>query len=185
MEIVYRPLADMKPNPKNPRKAVDGGIEALAESIAQNPEFFEARPILLSDRTGENVIIGGERRSEAARYLGMEKAPSILFHGLTEEQEDFILINDNTHSGKWDEDLLKQWPNELLAKWNAPKWEMSNFPPLTNGISERESGSRAAGPDDIETGDFTYALRIEVPTSEEQFALLDEMQQRGYSASVI
>lgn len=30
MEIVYRPLADMKPNPKNPRKAVDGGIEALA-----------------------------------------------------------------------------------------------------------------------------------------------------------
>lgn len=122
MEIVYRPLADMKPNPKNPRKAVDGGIEALAESIAQNPEFFEARPILLSDRTGENVIIGGERRSEAARYLGMEKAPSILFHGLTEEQEDFILLNDNTHSGKWDEDLLKQWPNELLAKWNAPRW---------------------------------------------------------------
>lgn len=112
----------MKPNPKNPRKAVDGGIEALAESIAQNPEFFEARPILLSDRTGENVIIGGERRSEAARYLGMEKAPSILFHGLTEEQEDFILLNDNTHSGKWDEDLLKQWPNELLAKWNAPRW---------------------------------------------------------------
>ena len=122
MEIVYRPLADMKPNPKNPRKAVDGGIEALAESIAQNPEFFEARPILLSDRTGENVIIGGERRSEAARYLGMEKAPSILFHGLTEEQEDEIMIRDNTHSGKWDEDLLKQWPNELLAKWNAPRW---------------------------------------------------------------
>lgn len=38
----------------------------LAESIKGNPKFFEARPILLSDRTGQLVIIGGERRSEAA-----------------------------------------------------------------------------------------------------------------------
>lgn len=72
MEIVYRNLSELKPNPKNPRKGTKEAIEKLAESIKGNPKFFEARPILLSDRTGELVIIGGERRSEAAALLKME-----------------------------------------------------------------------------------------------------------------
>lgn len=66
MEIKYRPLKDLHPNPKNPRKGSEDAIAQLAQSIKANPAFFEARPILLSDRTGRLVIIGGERRSEAA-----------------------------------------------------------------------------------------------------------------------
>ena len=78
MEIVYRNLSELKPNPNNPRKVEPGGVEELAESIKGNPAFFEARPILLSNRTGELVIIGGERRKEAAQLLGMKKVPTIL-----------------------------------------------------------------------------------------------------------
>lgn len=122
LQIIYRKLSEMHPNPKNPRKQGDDGIVPLAESIEANPQFFEARPILLSDRTGKLVIIGGERRWEAAQYLEMETAPSILFHGLTEEQEDEIMTRDNTHAGVWDEAKLKAWPNDLLEKWGAPKW---------------------------------------------------------------
>ena len=59
MEIVYRKLSDIRPNPKNPRKRTDAAVQALAESIKANPQFFDARPILLSDRTGDLVIIGG------------------------------------------------------------------------------------------------------------------------------
>ena len=125
MEIVYRDLDLLKPNPKNPRKATETSITQLAESITKNPAFFEARPILLSNRTGELVIIGGERRSEAARYLGMEKAPTILLEGLTEAEEDEIMIRDNTHNGKWDTDMLRAWSNEDLKKWAAPEWEES------------------------------------------------------------
>ena len=107
MEIVYRKLDDLIPNPKNPRKAPDGAIKKLAESIKANPKFFEARPILLSDRLGYLMIIGGERRSEAARLLGMTEVPSILIPGLSEEQEDEIMIRDNTHSGVWDDAKLQ------------------------------------------------------------------------------
>ena len=106
MEIIYRNLSELKPNPKNPRKQSPQGIESLVKSIKDNPQFFEARPILLSDRTGELVIIAGERRSEAARVLGLEKAPTILLTGLTEAQEDEIMVRDNTHSGVWDEAKL-------------------------------------------------------------------------------
>lgn len=124
MEIVYRNLSEIKPNPKNPRKGTKEAVEKLAESIKGNPKFFEARPILLSDRTGELVIIGGERRSEAARLLGMETVPTILMSGLTEAQEDEILIKDNTHAGVWDEQKLQAWGKDQLQSWNVDgvKW---------------------------------------------------------------
>ncbi len=120
MEIVYRPLSAIKPNPKNPRKAADkDSIRNLAESIKTNPRFFEARPILLSDRTGELVIVGGERRSEAAALLGMDEVPTILLSGLTEAEEDEILIKDNTHAGVWDGEKLAIWDKSQLKSWGV------------------------------------------------------------------
>jgi len=117
--IVYRALADLKPNPKNPRKGSPEEIKALADSIEQNPKFFEARPILLSDRTGELVIIGGERRSEAAKILNMEQVPTILIAGLSEAEEDEIMIRDNTHAGEWDRKKLDVWQRHVLKSWGV------------------------------------------------------------------
>ena len=130
MEIVYRLLSELKPNPKNPRKSTPEAVAKLAESIRENPKFFEARPILLSDRTGELVIIGGERRSEAARLLSMEKAPTILFSGLTEAQEDEIMIKDNTHAGIWDKSKLDTWSRSRLKDWGIT---LEDFKQRTGG----------------------------------------------------
>lgn len=120
--VVLRPLDMLIPNPKNPRTATDEEIAALAESIKANPDYFDARPIILSNRTGALVIIDGEQRSKAARLLGRTEVPTIIIEGLTEEREDEIMARGNTHAGRWDESKLKAWPNELLASWGAPKW---------------------------------------------------------------
>lgn len=123
--VQYRDLSLMVPNPKNPRKwKNDSEIKNLAESIRKNPDFFEARPILWSDRTGVLMIIGGERRWEAARHLGLTQAPSYLFHNLTEEREDEIMNRDNVHSGVWDEAKLQSWNKEQLQSWGVDgvKW---------------------------------------------------------------
>ncbi len=119
MEIVYRKLSELKPNPKNPRKATEGAIARLAASIKDNPKFFEARPILLSDRTGELIIIGGEQRSKAAALLKMKTVPTILIPGLDEAGEDEVLFLDNTHSGVWDEQKLAKWDKGQLQAWNV------------------------------------------------------------------
>lgn len=37
MEIVYRNISELKPNPKNPRVATDEEIASLARSISENP----------------------------------------------------------------------------------------------------------------------------------------------------
>lgn len=116
-KVVMRPLADLVRNPKNPRKSDPQGLKDLCESIKRNPAYFNARPILLSDRTGELVIIAGERRSEAAAILEMTLVPTILMHGLTEEQEDEIMVRDNTHNGLWDAAKLK----EISASWGVLK----------------------------------------------------------------
>lgn len=114
----YRKLSEMIPNPKNPREwKGEKEIDELAKSISDNPDFFAARPILLSDRTGVLMIIGGERRWEAAKKLGLEEAPSYLFHGLTEAREDEIMIRDNTHSGEWTRAKLDEWQRHLLKEW--------------------------------------------------------------------
>lgn len=123
--VVLRPLASIKPNPKNPRTSDPEGLENLCESIKANPAFFNARPILLSDRTGELVIIGGERRSEAAKRLGMTEVPTILLSGLNEAQEDEIMVRDNTHQGEWDKKKLDEWTRRLLKEWGVGKEEFS------------------------------------------------------------
>lgn len=124
MEIVYRKLADLKPNPKNPRKITQDKIERLAESIKSNPSYFEARPIILSDRTGELIIIDGEQRSKAAGFLAMTEVPTILMQGLTEEDEDEIMILGNVHSGVWDREKLDNWSRHKLKGFGVSNDEI-------------------------------------------------------------
>lgn len=124
MQIEYRKLSELHPHPDNPRKVTKEGIEQLAQSIVENPDFFEARPILLSNRTGRLVIIGGERRYEAAKLLNHKEAPTILMEGLTEEQEYKVLYLDNVHSGTWDiaklEEMKDKWDTAQLHSWGVP-----------------------------------------------------------------
>lgn len=123
MEVIYRAIGELKPNPKNPRDGEPKRVAELAKSIKKNPKFFEARPILLSNRTGELVIIAGERRSEAAKYLNMEKVPTILIEGLTEAEEDEIMVRDNTHTGVWNRGKLEEWSRRILTEWGVDKTE--------------------------------------------------------------
>lgn len=136
-KVVMRPLSDLIPNPKNPRKSDPKGLQDLVESIRNNPRYFTARPILLSDRTGNLVIIAGERRSEAAKILGMKDVPTILLSGLSEAEEDEIMVRDNTHAGVWDENLLKKlsmkWGEDKLKSWmmqDEKKVKQANWKPV-------------------------------------------------------
>ncbi len=124
-KIQYRSVADLKKLPNNPRTIKDKQFEILCDSINDNPEFFEARPILLSDRTGELIIIGGNQRYVAAKHLGLKEVPTFLFQGLDEEKEKELIIRDNVQNGDWDFDLLaNDWSVEELNLWgvNIPNY---------------------------------------------------------------
>ena len=80
----YMKLTDIKPLENNPRIIKDEDMKRLRKSITDNPDFFEARPIICSDRTGELVIIGGNMRYRAAELNGLTEVPVYVIHGLTE-----------------------------------------------------------------------------------------------------
>lgn len=120
MEVIYRSTETLKKLENNPRTITPEDMERLKESISNNPDYLEAHPIVLSDRTGELVIIDGNQRYEACVQLGMSEVPTALLHGLTEEREREIIIRANVLNGKWDEMILKdKWDIEELKDWGV------------------------------------------------------------------
>lgn len=119
-QIEYRKLTELKKLPGNPRTIKKKDMDTLKQSVKDNPDYFEARPLILSNRTGELVILAGNQRYEAAKALGMDKVPTMLLEGLTEEREREIIIRDNVNNGEWDYDILaNEWDMDDLTKWGV------------------------------------------------------------------
>ena len=138
-KVIYRPLDSIKQLENNPRYIKKEDFERLCASVQNNPELFEAQPIILSNRTGENVIIAGNQRYKAALEVGLKEVPTILLEGLTEAKEREIIIRTNVQNGKWDYDILSSgaWGEvEELADWGV---EDVDFLSDTNDESDIDS----------------------------------------------
>ena len=119
-QVEYRPIADLHELPGNPRTIKKDQFEKLKQSIKDNADYFEARPIILSDRTGELVILAGNQRYKAAKAIGLKEVPTILLPNLTEEREKEIIIRDNVENGDWDWDALaNEWDASMLDSWGV------------------------------------------------------------------
>ena len=101
-ELVDRPLGEIHPYERNPRKN-EKAVEPLAQSIRANG--FNA-PII-TDENG--VILAGHTRYKAAKKLGLKAAPCVIVTGLTENQKRAYRIADNkiNELAKWDFDELE------------------------------------------------------------------------------
>lgn len=130
MEIKYRELSELATLSKNPRIIKDYQFQKLCDSLENNPQYFEARPLILSNRTGELVIIAGNQRYLASKHLKKESVPTVLIENLNEVQEKEITIKDNLHNGEWDWELLaNEWDQFELNNFglDIPDFETVNF----------------------------------------------------------
>ena len=104
--VEYKKIIDLCQLENNPRTITKDKMDILVKSIENNPDYFEARPIICSDRTGKLVILAGNQRAKAAQIAGIEEVPVIVLHGLSEDKEREIIIRDNVELGEWDMDIL-------------------------------------------------------------------------------
>jgi len=119
-QMEHRKISELTKLSDNPRIIKDKEFKDLCESIKRLPGFFDARPIIISDRTGKEVVIAGNQRLEAAKANKMVEVPAILLTGLSEAEEREITIRDNTHGGEWDMDALANGWGELpLNGWGV------------------------------------------------------------------
>lgn len=101
MEIINKPITELVPYAKNPRKN-DEAVKYVAESI----KMFGFKVPCIVDKN--NVIVAGHTRYRAAKLLGMEEIPCIIADDLTDEQIQAFRLADNkvAEIAEWDEELL-------------------------------------------------------------------------------
>lgn len=159
----YRKLTELKKLDNNPRTIKKQDMDKLVESIKNNQDYFEARPLILSNRTGELVILGGNQRYEAAKKLGLKQVPTHLIEGLTEEREREIVIRDNVANGEWDWDILaNEWDAEELEDWglDLPSFADDFSDDFTLDSGEREPfGQMTFMLADIQKSEVEQALK--------------------------
>ncbi len=115
--VKYIKAASLKLHPNNPRFIKDRDFDILCESIQENPEYFEARPILC---TPDMVVFAGNMRLRAARKIGMKEVPVVVMD-ITEEKARELMIRDNVQNGQWDtEALAGMFEMEELTAWGMP-----------------------------------------------------------------
>ena len=102
MQVEIRPLDQIAPYERNPRKQHEAAIAKLAKSIQK---FGWRQPIVVD---ADGVIIVGHRRYWAAQSLGLLEAPVHVASDLTAEQAKEYRLADNklSEDGEWDETLL-------------------------------------------------------------------------------
>ncbi len=109
-QVRMAPIADIKPNPKNPRTHSEKAILLLASGIER---WGFLVPIII-DETG--MIVAGEARYLAAKHLRLEYVPVIEACFVTEADRRAFALADNKiaeYSG-WDATLLLEELNFLF-----------------------------------------------------------------------
>ncbi|MCX5856123.1 MAG: ParB/RepB/Spo0J family partition protein [Deltaproteobacteria bacterium] len=74
--LYFVPLADLQPDPNQPRKYLDS--TALAELTASIVQHGVLEPILFRQESGLLYVVAGERRVAAARKAGLVSIPALF-----------------------------------------------------------------------------------------------------------
>jgi DNA modification methylase len=112
--VTYQNPADLKLRANNPRTHSKRQIEQIAVSIKT---FGFVNPVLID---GEDRIIAGHGRVEAAKLIGMTDVPVIRVDHLTPAQIRAYVIADNklAENAGWDRELLALELRELSVELN-------------------------------------------------------------------
>ena len=102
MAVIYRPIAELRLNPNNPRRHGRAQIRRIAKSI----KAFGFNVPVLIDSHGN--IIAGHGRVMACQQLGWSEVPTIMLDHLNGAQKQAFMIADNrlTELSEWDDRLL-------------------------------------------------------------------------------
>jgi ParB-like chromosome segregation protein Spo0J len=145
IEVVYRPIDQLRPDPKNARRHSRKQIRQIADSIQA---FGFNVPILID---AELKVIAGHGRLLACRHLGRSEVPTISLEHLSEAQARAFMIADNrlTEIASWDDRLLGEQLRELSElnldfRLEATGFDMGEIDLLIEGAS----GTPQPDPDD-------------------------------------
>ena len=114
--------------PRTPRQWGKDEVRRTAQSIAEDPDFLEDRPLLLVPMDGGRYVdFAGNLRLEGCRKNKRKDAPAVVYYPETDEDRATIrrrAMKDNGSFGQWDYDALaNDWDDLPLTEWGIPAWD--------------------------------------------------------------
>lgn len=138
------PLDQLSPWPRNARSHSRKQVRQIAESIRR---FGFTNPVLVD---GENRILAGHGRVEAARELGMATVPCLRVHHMTPAEKRAYVLADNklALNAGWDEELLALELKELMEAdlgfdIGVTGFTIAEVDQLVEGLAPEEPGNPA------------------------------------------
>lgn len=108
LNIVYKPIKELKPYKKNAKKHSKEQVEQIANSIK---EFGFTQPVIIDKH---NSVVAGHGRILGAKKAGLKQVPTVCLEDLTEEQiKAYRLVDNKLNESEWDGVLLAQELEEL------------------------------------------------------------------------
>ena len=103
LNIVYKPIKELKPYKKNAKKHSKEQVEQIANSIK---EFGFTQPVIIDKH---NSVVAGHGRILGAKKAGLKQVPTVCLDNLTEEQiKAYRLVDNKLNESEWDFSLLDE-----------------------------------------------------------------------------
>ena len=115
--------------PANPRQWTQTDIDRTRNSILEDPDFLEDRPLLVVPMPDGKtwLVFAGNLRREGAKSGKVKEVPCVIYYPETEEDHLTIkrrAMKDNGSFGEWNFDALaNEWDDNPLQDWGVPSWE--------------------------------------------------------------
>jgi ParB/Sulfiredoxin domain len=136
-------VGQLRPWPRNARAHSRKQIRQIAESIRR---FGFTNPVLVD---GENRILAGHGRVEAARELGMATVPCLRIEHMSAAEKRAYVLADNklAINAGWDEELLALELKELMEAdlgfdIGVTGFTIPEVDQLMEGLAPAEPGAR-------------------------------------------
>lgn len=138
--------------PANPRQWTKTDIDRTRNSIQEDPDFLEDRPLLvvpLDEKTW--LVFAGNLRREGAKSGKVKEVPAVIYYPETEEDHLTIkrrAMKDNGSFGAWDYDTLaNEWGDLPLTDWGVPAWNEEDVDEsAVDALFEQQEGGASDKP---------------------------------------
>lgn len=129
LNIVYKPIKELKPYKKNAKKHSKEQVEQIANSIK---EFGFTQPVIIDKH---NSVVAGHGRILGAKKAGLKQVPTVCLEELTEEQiKAYRLVDNKLNESEWDYSLLDEELENLTEDIDMDLFGFDENVDLTNAF---------------------------------------------------
>ena len=172
--------------PANPRQWTKTDIDRTRNSIQEDPDFLEDRPLLVVPMDEKTwLVFAGNLRREGAKSGKVKEVPAVIYYPETEEDHLTIkrrALKDNGSFGAWDYDTLaNEWGDLPLTDWGVPAWNEEDVDKsAVDALFEQQEGGASDKPILIQV-----ALPVEYEDKEEDIRAALKVTLEEWPGSLI